>query len=112
MSELTNQEINKKLGAIFQKYRLKNNLTQEQLSEIFDKSPKTISRIETGKDGTSKKTDINLMNYLEITPNILYKDFITNENLIQKIKLFEKIDILTPEQIEAITKIIDTIKTL
>lgn len=112
MSELTNQEINKKLGAIFQKYRLKNNLTQEQLSEIFDKSPKTISRIETGKDGTSKKTDINLMNYLEIMPNILYKDFITNENLIQKIKLFEKIDILTPEQIEAITKIIDTIKTL
>ena len=112
MSELTNQEINKKLGAIFQKYRLKNNLTQEQLSEIFDKSPKTISRIETGKDGTSKKTDINLMNYLEITPNILYKDFITNENLIQKIKLFEKIDILTPEQIEAITKIIDIIKTL
>lgn len=112
MSELTNQEINKKLGAIFQEYRLKNNLTQEQLSEIFDKSPKTISRIETGKDGTSKKTDINLMNYLEITPNILYKDFITNENLIQKIKLFEKIDLLTPEQIEAITKIIDTIKTL
>ena len=112
MSELTNQEINRKLGAIFQEYRLKNNLTQEQLSEIFDKSPKTISRIETGKDGTSKKTDINLMNYLEITPNILYKDFITNENLIQKIKLFEKIDILTPEQIEAITKIIDTIKTL
>ena len=112
MSELTNQEINKKLGAIFQEYRLKNNLTQEQLSEIFDKSPKTISRIETGKDGTSKKTDINLMNYLEIMPNILYKDFITNENLIQKIKLFEKIDILTPEQIEAITKIIDTIKTL
>lgn len=112
MSELTNQEINRKLGAIFQEYRLKNNLTQEQLSEIFDKSPKTISRIETGKDGTSKKTDINLMNYLEIMPNILYKDFITNENLIQKIKLFEKIDILTPEQIEAITKIIDTIKTL
>ena len=112
MSELTNQEINRKLGAVFQEYRLKNNLTQEQLSEIFDKSPKTISRIETGKDGTSKKTDINLMNYLEIMPNILYKDFITNENLIQKIKLFEKIDILTPEQIEAITKIIDTIKTL
>lgn len=112
MSELTNQEINKKLGAIFQEYRLKNNLTQEQLSEIFDKSPKTISRIETGKDGTSKKTDINLMNYLEITPNILYKDFITNENLIKKINLFEKIDNLTPKQIEAISKIIDTIKTL
>lgn len=112
MKELTNKEINEKLGMIFQKYRLQNNLTQEQLSEIFDKSPKTISRIETGKDGTSKKTDINLMNYLGITPNILYKDFIDNKDLITKINLFEKLEALNKEQIEAISKIIDIIKFL
>ena len=32
-------------------------------------------------------TDINLMNFLGIAPNVLYKEFITNPELKQKIEI-------------------------
>lgn len=110
--EITNEQINKVFGMIFQKYRLKNNLTQEKLAEELSKSTKTISQLETAKDGTSKKTDIDLMNFLGITPNILYKEFITNTELKQKLEISEKIDELPNDKIEALFKIIDVLKNL
>jgi transcriptional regulator with XRE-family HTH domain len=112
MDELTSENINKTFGTIFQEYRLKNNLTQEKVAEILTKSTKTISQLETAKDGTSKKTDIDLMNLLGITPNILYKDFITNSDLKRKIEVSEKIDELPNDKIEALFKIIDVLKEL
>ena len=112
MENLTNEQINKAFGMTFQKYRLKNNLTQEKLAEELSKSTKTISQLETAKDGTSKKTDIDLMNFLGITPNVLYKDFITNAELKQKIEISEKIDELSNDKIQALYKIIDVLKDL
>ncbi len=112
MENLTNDQINKAFGMTFQKYRLKNNLTQEKLAEELSKSTKTISQLETAKDGTSKKTDIDLMNFLGITPNVLYKDFISNPELKQKIEISEKIGELPNEKIQALYKIIDVLKDL
>lgn len=110
--EITNEQINKVFGKIFKEYRLKNNITQEKFAEELTKSTKTISQIETGKDGTSKKTDIDFMNSLGITPNILYKKFITNIDLKQKIKISEKISELDPNKIEALFKIVEILKSL
>ncbi len=112
MEGITSEQINKKFGKTFQEYRLKKNLTQEKLAEELSKSTKTISQLETAKDGTSKRTDIDLMNFLGITPNILYKDFITNKEVKQKIELSEKIENLSPEKIEALLKIVDVFKEL
>lgn len=112
MEDITSEQINKAFGIIFQEYRLKNNITQEKFAEELTKSTKTISQIETGKDGTSKKTDIDFMNYLGITPNTLYKDFITNPEVKRKIEINEKINELTPDKIEALFKIINAIKDL
>lgn len=112
MEEVTNEQINKIFGMIFQEYRQKNNLTQEKLAEELSKSTKTISQIETAKDGTSKKTDIDLMNFLGVTPNVLYKDFITNPDLKRKIEVSEKIENLDADKIEALFKIIDILKNL
>lgn len=112
MEVITNKQINKKFGKTFQEYRLKKNLTQEKLAEELSKSTKTISQLETAKDGTSKRTDIDLMNFLGITPNILYKDFITNKEVKQKIELSEKIENLSSDKIEALLKIVDVFRTL
>ena len=112
MENITNEQINKVFGMIFQQYRLKNNLTQEKLAEELSTSTKTISQLETAKDGTSKKTAIDLMNFLVIAPNVLYKDFITNPELKQKIEISEKIDELSNDKIEALFKIIDILKGL
>lgn len=102
----------KKSGIIFQEYRIKHNLTQEQLAEILSKSVKTISQIETARNGTSKKTDIDIMNFLEISPNTLYKNFITNENLKKKIFVSEKLEDMEYNELEVVLKIIDAIKSL
>lgn len=110
--EITYEQINKVFGKIFKEYRLKNNITQEKFAEELTKSTKTISQIETGKDGTSKKTDIDFMNSLGITPNILYKKFITNIDLKQKIEISEKISELDPNTIEALFKIVEILKSL
>ena len=59
MEEKLGEKINKSFGAKFQKARLDKKLTQEQIAELLSKSVKTISQIETAKDGTSKKTDID-----------------------------------------------------
>lgn len=110
--ENTNEQINKNFGMIFQEYRLKNNITQEKLAEELSKSTKTISQIETGKDGTSKKTDIDFMNLLGVSPNMLYKNFITNTDLLRKIELEEKINTLDSKKIDSLLKIIDIIDKL
>ena len=112
MDDLTNEQINKVFGMIFQTYRQKKNLTQEKLAEELSKSTKTISQLETAKDGTSKRTDIDLMNFLGITPNILYKEFITNPELKKKIEISEKIETLPDDKIEAVYKIMDILKSL
>lgn len=112
MENITNEQINKVLGTIFQEYRIKNKLTQEKLAEELSKSTKTISQLETAKDGTSKRTDIYLMNTLGITPNILYKDFITNPKIKSKIEISEKIEDLDDDKIQALYIIIEAIKNL
>lgn len=110
--EISNEQINKAFGIIFQEYRQKNNITQEKFAEILAKSTKTISQIETGKDGTSKKTDIDFMNFLGITPNMLYKQFITNPDLKQRVAIDEKISELDSHKIDALFKIIEVLKEL
>ncbi len=112
MEDLTNEQINKVFGTIFQEYRLKNNLTQERLAEELSKSTKTISQLETAKDGTSKKTDIDLMNFLGITPNVLYKDFITNSMTKKKIEISEKMEDLSEDKLNAVFKMIEILKEL
>lgn len=57
-------------------------------------------------------TDINLMNFLGIEPNVLYKEFITNSELKQKNEISEKIDELSNDKIDALFKIIDVLKDL
>ena len=52
------------------------------------------------------------MNFLEITPNTLYKDFITNQNLKKIVEIDEKISELEPDKIEALFKIIDVLKNM
>lgn len=68
--------------------------------------------MKLGKDGTSKKTDIDFMNSLGITPNTLYKEFITNPELRRKIEIDEKISELEPNKIEALFQIVDALKNL
>jgi hypothetical protein len=52
------------------------------------------------------------MNLLGITPNILYRDLKTYNDLKRKIEVSEKIDELPSNKIEVLFNIIDVLKEL
>lgn len=104
MSSISKSQIDTVLGKILKQYRIKNHLTQEQLSEKLDISLKYISRIENGNGGIKTQTLINYMNILGIEPNLLYGDLINNKSIQKHVELSEKLQYLSPEKVDFIMK--------
>lgn len=107
MDSVSKSEIDKIFGKILREFRIKNGFTQEELSEKLGISLKYISRIENGNNGIKTQTLIKYMNILGIMPNIIYRDFISNETIIDDINLFNKISTLSNEQKVFISSVID-----
>ena len=110
MNSMEKSDIDKILGKLFKFYREQHALTQEELSENIGISPKYISRIETGNGGIRTQTLINYINTLAISPNMLYKDFITNPKLKTEIEICEKLNELSDANVQLILNIIDLLK--
>ncbi len=112
MDDLSKSNIDKFFGIILRDFRVKNKLTQEQLSEKLGISLKYISRIENGNNGVKTQTLINYMNILGITPDIIYKPFITNKEVCKNIEISEKINSLSEEKKQFLISIIELLETL
>ena len=112
MNSISKADIDKNFGKLLREYRLKNNLTQEQLSEKLAISLKYISRIENGNNGVKAQTLIKCMNILGITTDAIYRPFITNEEIIKSIEITDKILSLTEEKREFINSMTDLLKRL
>ena len=100
-------DFNKQLGILIKNQRENLNLTQELFSEKLGISLKYISRVENGYSGIKPQTLINAMNLLEISPNMIYEKFITNENLSKQITLEHKLQKLSGEQLDLAISILD-----
>ena len=68
------------IGKVFQEYRLKNNLTQNEVAELTGLEPRHISQIERGLSKGSIDTLIKLCNVYRITPDIVLYDLLDKEN--------------------------------
>lgn len=112
MDSISKSDIDKAFGKILKEFRIKANLTQEQLSEKLGISLKYISRVETGKSGIKTETLIKYMNILGITPNTLYLEFIKNQDIKDNIVLSEKINTLSHDKKEFVSSIIDLLNNL
>ena len=112
MNSVSKSDIDKSFGKILRDFRVKNKLTQEQLSEKLGISLKYISRIENGNNGVKTQTLINYMNILGITPNTIYSEFINNKSIKQKVELSKKIEALSEEKQIFIDSIVDLLKDL
>lgn len=112
MDSISKSDIDKIFGKILRDFRIKSGLTQEQLSEKLGISLKYISRIENGNNGIKTQTLIKYMNILEITPNVLYKDFLTTPRVKENIELAEKLNSLPDEKKIFVSAIIDLLKDL
>lgn len=71
--------LNQHIGTVLQEYRLKNNLTQNQVAEITDLEPRHISQIERGFSKGSIDTLLKLCNAYRITPDIVLYDLLDDE---------------------------------
>lgn len=112
MNTVSKSDIDRNFGKILRHFRMKNNLTQEQLSEKLGISLKYISRIENGNNGIKTQTLINYMNILGITPNTIYASFITNESVMKNIEISEKISNLSEDKKDFINRILDLLKEM
>lgn len=112
MDSILKSDIDKNFGKILRDFRLKNKLTQEQLSEELWISLKYISRIENGNNGIKTQTLIKYINLLGITPNTIYKSFITNKEVAKNIELCEKINSLPEDKKDFVNSIVDLLQNL
>lgn len=112
MDSVSKTDIDKIFGKVLRDFRVKAGFTQEQISEKLGISLKYISRIENGYNGIKTQTLIKYMNILGITPNTLYKEFITNTEVQKNIELSEKINSLSDEQKQFISSVIDLLKNV
>ena len=67
------------IGKVFQEYRLKNNLTQNQVAESTGLEPRHISQIERGLSKGSIDTLIKLCNVYNITPDVVLYDLLSED---------------------------------
>ena len=99
--------ISKHIGSKFQEYRLKNNLTQNQVSELTALEPRHISQIARGLSKGSIDTLLKLCNAYKITPDIILYDLL-DENIKSSVYIYnEKFKKLNKKDKESILHFID-----
>ena len=81
-------DINRHIGKVCQEYRLKNNLTQNQVSELTGLEPRHISQIERGVSKGSIDTLLKLCNAYKITPDVILYDLL-DENTKKSISIYD-----------------------
>ena len=82
-------EINEHIGKVFQEYRQKNSLTQNQVAEMTGLEPRHISQIERGFSKGSIDTLLKLCNAYKITPDIVLYDLL-DEDVKNYVSIYEE----------------------
>lgn len=99
--------INEHIGKVCQEYRLKNNLTQNQVAELTGLEPRHISQIERGFSKGSIDTLIKLCNAYRITPDIILYDLL-DDDVKNSVSIYdEKFKKLSKRDKESILHFID-----
>ena len=100
-------EINNSFGKVLKDFRVKKGYTQETMAEKLGISLKYISRIENGYSGIKTQSLINYMNFLGITPNTIFKELMTNQEIIKQIEISQKLNQLSEEKLNFVDNMID-----
>lgn len=102
-----NKNIGIHIGKVFQEYRLKNNMTQNDVSDCTGLEPRHISQLERGLTKGSIDTLIKLCDAYEITSDVVLFDLLSTKTK-QKVKMFdEKFNKLSKKDKETIIHLMD-----
>lgn len=102
----------RKIGNRIQKYRIKNNLTQEALGELVGSTQKYISRIEAGNHKLTLNTVVAIARALHISVDCLVADYddSTDESTLHEI--LNDIRGMSATQLDMLRDNINTLKRL
>ena len=100
--------IEKSIGERIKEQRLRNKLTQEQLSEKLGISKNHLSAIERGVYRVQIETLVMIINCLGCTADDLFCDVIDNGYKIRSSRLSERIAKLPPEEQNRILAVVNT----
>lgn len=105
-------EMDKVIGSTLKSYRKHFGFTQAEMAEKLGISEKYVSRMETGIGGISKETLIKCVNILGVSPNTLFKEFITNPKVISEIEIFQNLSSLSDKKLAFAQKMLEKLKEL
>ena len=105
-------EMDRVFGQLLKQYRKSIGLAQSEMSEKLGISEKYISRVETGIGGINKETLTKCMNILGISPNTMYKEFITHPRVKKEIEISEKLSDLSLDKLEVVLEMAKMLKDL
>ena len=103
---ITSEDILNIIGSKIKQVRLSKKYTQDYVSENINISIDLLRNIENGRNIGSLPTLLNLCNFLEISPNYLFKELLTFKEDTLDTNLISYISDLSPEDKDILKKII------
>ncbi len=103
---ITGNDVLQILGSRLKKARNEKKLTQDFVAENVNISTDLLRNIENGRNIGSIPTLLNLCNFLEITPDILFEPLITTEKPTLDTVLTKYITSISKEDKEILKQII------
>jgi len=96
------------LGKNIRKYRIKNNLRQEDLAEKTILSPNYIGMVERGEKTPSLESFIAILNALDVSADMVMSDVLNAGYKTKNSMLDEKLSSLKPNERAFIYDVIET----
>lgn len=103
---ITGNDVLQILGTRLKKARNEKKLTQDFVAENVNISTDLLRNIENGRNIGSVPTLLNLCNFLEITPDILFEPLITTEKQTLDTALTKYVTSISKEDKEILKQII------
>ena len=103
---ITSKDVLNVIGDRLKKYRIEKKLTQEVLAEQINISTDLLRNIENGRNIGSVPTLLNLCNFLEITPDMIFEPLLTSKVETLDTTLTEYINSISREDKECLKRII------
>lgn len=103
---ITNKDVLDVIGNRLKKYRIEKKYTQEFVAEKINISTDLLRNIENGRNIGSVPTLLNLCNFLEITPDIIFQPLLTTKISTLDTTLTNYINSISAQDKETIKQII------
>ena len=104
--KIKSEDIAKSISKKIKKVRISKGLTQEALAESIEISTDLLRNIENSRNIGSITTLLNLCNALEITPNFLFADLLSDSNDDYDNKLYSMFNKMSSKDKELLKQII------